>query len=240
MNIYRKVFKRFLYGRMFLYIGLAFIKTISSTYKKKIVRPEIELNILKRGHVPIYASWHQRFFPGITFFETRRPISIMISQSRDGELVAKIAHLLGYHAIRGSSSRGGRKALYEICEMARQGYKVGHIVDGPRGPFGIVKPGLVKIAQYSEMPILPIIISSEKKWVFNSWDRFMIPKPFSRIIIRFGDEIYVPKNLKSSDFEEKRLSIERTLKELYAETDGIWTHPIKCNPLFENETMDFK
>jgi len=225
---------------MFLYIGLAFIKTISSTYKKKIVRPEIELNILKRGHVPIYASWHQRFFPGITFFETRRPISIMISQSRDGELVAKIAHLLGYHAIRGSSSRGGRKALYEICEMARQGYKIGHIVDGPRGPFGIVKPGLVKIAQYSEMPILPIIISSEKKWVFNSWDRFMIPKPFSRIIIRFGDEIYVPKNLKSSDFEEKRLSIERTLKELYAETDGIWTHPIKCNPLFENETMDFK
>ncbi len=219
---------------MFLYIGLAFIKTISSTYKKKIVRPEIELNILKRGHVPIYASWHQRFFPGITFFATRRPISIMISQSRDGELIAKIGHLLGYHAIRGSSSRGGRKALYEICEMARQGYKIGHIVDGPRGPFGIVKPGLVKIAQYSEMPILPTIISSEQKWVFSSWDRFMIPKPFSRIIIRFGDEIYVPKNLKSSDFEEKRLSIERTLKELSAETDGIWTHPEKCNPLFKN------
>ena len=231
--MFRKIFKRFLYSHILLYIGSYFVKTISSTYKVKIVNPEIELNILKRGRVPIYASWHQRFFPGITFFSTRHPISIIISQSRDGELIAKIVDLFGWHPVRGSSSRGGIKALHEIREMALHGYKIGHIVDGPRGPFGIVKPGLVKIAQYSGMPILPTIISSERKWIFNSWDRFMVPKPFSRVIIRFGDEIYVPRNLKGSGFEEKRFAIEHNLKKLYIETDAIWTNSEKSDRLFE-------
>ena len=233
MNVNRKVFKRFLYDRLFIYLGFAFIKIISATYRIKTVRPEIELNILKKGFVPIYASWHQRFFPGITFFANRRPISIIISQSRDGELIAKIANLLGWHPVRGSSSRDGIKALYDIREKARKGYKVGHIVDGPRGPFGVVKPGLLRIAQHSGMPILPAITSSERKWIFNSWDRFMIPKPFSRVIIRFGDEIHIPKNLKNTGFEKKRLSIERTLNELYLKTDDIWKDPEKSKRLFD-------
>lgn len=234
MNLNRKIHKRLLSDRLFVYLGFAFIKTISSTYRIKIVHPEIELNILKKGFVPIYASWHQRFFPGITFFATRRPISIMISQSRDGELIANIANLLGWHAVRGSSSRDGIRALHEIREKVRQGYKVGHIVDGPRGPFGVVKPGLLKIAQYSEMPILPTIISSQRKWIFNSWDRFMIPKPFSRVIISFGDEIYIPKHLKNIDFEDKRLSIESVLYSLYLEADEIWKNPKSVKQPFNN------
>jgi len=231
--MFQKVFKRLLYNKIIHYAGFFTLKIISSTYKIKIINPEIEQNILKRNQVPIYSSWHQRFFPGITFFTTRQPISIMISQSRDGELIAKIADMLGYNPVRGSSSRGGRKALNEICEMAFQGYKIGHIVDGPRGPFGVVKPGLVKIAQYSGMPILPTIISSEKKWIFNSWDRFMVPKPFSRVIVRFGSEIYVPKDLIGSSFEEKRVFIEHSLNKLYHETDCIWADPEKTDRLFE-------
>lgn len=233
VNVNRKAYKRLLHDRLFVYLGFAFIKTISATYRKIIVHPEIELNILKKGYVPIYASWHQRFFPGVTFFAARRPISIMISQSRDGELIANIANLLGWHTVRGSSSRDGTRALHEIREKARQGYKVGHIVDGPRGPFGVVKPGLLKIAQYSGMPILPTIISSERKWRFNSWDRFIIPKPFSRVIIRFGEEIYIPKNIKNTSFEKKRLSIEGTLNKLYLETDDIWKDPGSVKQLFK-------
>ena len=232
MKLNRKTYKRLLSDQLFVYLGFTFIKTISSTYRIKIVSPEIELNILNKGRIPIYTSWHQRFFPGVTFFAARRPIVIMISQSRDGELIAQIAHLLGWNTVRGSSSRDGIRALHEIRERARQGYKVGHIVDGPRGPFGVVKPGLLKIAQYSGMPILPTIISSERKWIFNSWDRFMIPKPFSRVIIRFGDEIYIPKDLQDIDFEKKRLSIESILHALYFETDEIWKDPEKSNRLF--------
>jgi lysophospholipid acyltransferase (LPLAT)-like uncharacterized protein len=224
--------KRLLELQIFIYIGLLIVKIISSTYTIRVIGTETEKNILKKKQVPIYASWHQRFFPGITLFAIRKPISIMISQSRDGELISGIVNRLGWRPVRGSSSRGGRHALREIKTLAHKGYKIGHIVDGPRGPLGIVKSGLLIIAQFSGMPILPTITSAERKWVFNSWDRFMIPKPFSRVIFRFGDEIYVPENLGGAAFEEKRLSIEITLKKIYVETDSLWKDPVQVHRLF--------
>lgn len=224
--------KRLLNLPIFPYIGLVVIKIISWTYKIRVINPDIEKGILKRGHIPIYASWHQRFFPGIVFFATRKPISIMISRSRDGELISKIVNVLGWYPVRGSSSKGGGQALRDIKKLVRKGYKIAHIVDGPRGPLGVVKPGLLVIAQASGMPIVPAITSAEKKWVFNSWDRFMVPKPFSRVIIRFSDEIIIPRKLQQSDFEEKRASIENTLKKLYVETDAIWSDQEEVDRLF--------
>jgi lysophospholipid acyltransferase (LPLAT)-like uncharacterized protein len=218
--------------QMFPYLGLFIVKIISSTYRIRIINPEIERDVLKRGHIPIYASWHQRFFPGITFFASRKPISIMISQSKDGELISKIVNALGWYPVRGSSSKGGRQALREIKKLVHKGYKIGHIVDGPTGPLGVVKPGLLLIAQASGMPIVPVITSAEKKWVFNSWDRFMVPKPFSRVIIRFSDEIRIPRELQRSDFEEKRSSIENAFKKLYVETDTIWSNQEEVHRLF--------
>ena len=115
--------KRLIHRRFFVYIGLLIVKIISSTYRTKVIKPEIELDVLRRGQVPIYASWHQRFFPGITFFAKRKPISIMISQSRDGELISRIVNQLGWHPVRGSSSRGGKKALREIYTLAKKATK---------------------------------------------------------------------------------------------------------------------
>jgi lysophospholipid acyltransferase (LPLAT)-like uncharacterized protein len=225
--------KRLLNLKIVPFIGLVVIRSISATYKFKMINPEIESNVFKRGQLPIYASWHQRFFPGITLFARRKPISIMISRSRDGELISRIAKTLGWYPVRGSSSKGGRQALRKIKKLIQEGYKVGHIVDGPRGPIGVVKPGLLLIAQATGMPIIPIIVSAEKKWVFNSWDRFMIPKPFSRVIIRFCDEMCIPRKLSSSDFEDKRSQIENTFKKLYDETDAIWSNADKVRRLFE-------
>ncbi len=224
--------KRLLNLRIFSYIGLFIIKIISSTYKIRIMSPEIERDIFKRGQIPIYASWHQRFFPGITFLASRKPISIMISQSRDGELISRIVNTLGWHPVRGSSSKGGRHALKEINKLIHEGYKVAHIVDGPTGPLGVVKPGLLLIAQASGMPIVPSIASAEKKWVFNSWDQFMVPKPFSRVILRFVGEIYIPRELRGSDFEIKRSFIEDILKEAYIETDAMWSNQEEIRRLF--------
>ncbi|MBW2492947.1 MAG: lysophospholipid acyltransferase family protein [Deltaproteobacteria bacterium] len=224
--------KRLLNLRIFPYIGLFIIKIISSTYKIRIINPEIERDILKRGQIPIYASWHQRFFPGITFLASRKPISIMISQSRDGELISRIVNILGWYPVRGSSSKGGRHALKEINKLIHEGYKVAHIVDGPTGPLGVVKPGLLLIAQASGMPIVPSIASAEKKWVFNSWDQFMVPKPFSRVILRFVGGIYIPRELRGSDFEIKRSFIEDILKEAYIETDAMWSNQEEIRRLF--------
>ncbi len=215
-------------------MGIVVVRIISATYKFKMIDPEIERNVLERGQQPIYASWHQRFFPGIILFAGRKPISIMISQSKDGEIVSKIVHLLGWYPVRGSSSKGGSQALRTLKRLVSKGYKVGHIVDGPRGPLGVVKPGLLLIAQATGMPIIPTIVSAEKKWVFNSWDRFMVPKPFSRVMIRFCDEVYISRKLRPSDFEAKRVQIENTLKKCYAETDAIWSKADKVRRLFHD------
>ncbi len=228
----KRIFRRFLYRYCIPYVGLLVVKLLSSTYRLKIVDPDNEKRILEKSGGLIYASWHQRFFPGITFFAKRRPIAIMISQSKDGEFMSRIVDILGWLPVRGSSSRGGSEGLKRLKDLGTKGYKVGHIVDGPKGPFGVVKPGLITIASYTGLPILPTITSSENKWVFRSWDKFMVPKPFSRVIIRFGDPIYVPSELDAETFEQKRLLVEQRLGELYEDTDLIWATPERKRAVF--------
>ena len=112
------------------------------------------------------------------------------------------------------------------------GYKIGYIVDGPRGPFGYVQPGLLRIAQLSGKPVVPTITSAQKKWVFSGWDRFMVPKPFARVIIRFGEAIEVPADLNGEAFEQKRLFIEQRMQDLYEDTDRIWDDAGKIETIF--------
>jgi len=225
-----------IYRYLIPYGGLLLVEALSATYRIRLVDPENEQTVLDRHQSLIYASWHQRFFPGITFFSSRQPIAIMISQSRDGEMVARVVDILGWRSVRGSSTRGGMAALKQLKDLARTGYKIGHIVDGPKGPFGYVKPGLLRIAQVAGKPVVPTITSAQKKWVFNSWDRFMVPKPFSRVIIRFAKAIDVPVELEGDAFEQKRVSIEQRLRELYADTDRIWADPDKIAAIFSKWT----
>ena len=156
----------------------------------------------------------------------------MISQSRDGDFISNIVSLLGWIPVRGSSTRGGKEALVKLKELSLKGYKIGHIVDGPKGPFGEIKPGLLRIAQVSGVPIVPTITSGQKKWIFNSWDRFMIPKPFSRVIIRFGEAIPVPPELNQDEFARTTRLVEKRMAELYKETDLIWTDPARVKELY--------
>ena len=133
MNLF---IKRFLCNYIVPYIGLIIIRLISMTYRIIVINPEIEKSIFARGDVPIYISWHQRFFPGITFFAERHRISIMISKSKDGDSISKIVHILGSTPVRGSSTRGGKEALDELKRRAQEGCTIGHIVDDPKGRSG--------------------------------------------------------------------------------------------------------
>ncbi|BBO82080.1 hypothetical protein DSCO28_26460 [Desulfosarcina ovata subsp. sediminis] len=217
--------KNVAYRQVFPRGGLLLVKLISKTYRRRIVDQHHEQAALDHYGSVVYASWHQRFFPGITFFATRKPIAIMISQSRDGEMIARVVDILGWRSVRGSSSRGGTRALKEIRRLTGQGYRIGHIVDGPQGPFGVVKPGLVTIAQFAGAPIVPVITSAQRCWTFNSWDRFMVPKPFSRVIIRFGQPIEVPRRLDADAFESLRMDVQQRMQAMYADTDRIWRKP---------------
>ena len=152
----------FLYRYLLPYVGVVLVKLLSATYRVRLVGVENEQAVLNAGGGLIYASWHQRFFAGITLFATRKPIAIMISQSRDGALIARIVDLLGWLPVRGSSSRGGKEALRQLKELAAGGYRIGHIVDGPGGPAGVVKAGLLTMAQFTGLPIIPTITSAQR------------------------------------------------------------------------------
>jgi hypothetical protein len=183
----------------------------------------------KKGRI-IAAIWHQRFLPALAYvtkFRSFKPI-VMISRSRDGELVAGIAQRLGLIAVRGSSTEGGREALMAIARELRKNPAVIHIVDGPTGPRGVVKPGLIAMAQVSSAVIFPVIVSANRAWIMGSWDRFLVPKPFSEVTIQWGEPFFVERRLSKEAFEKTRLEIEMKLRKAYGEADLKcgWSSPL--------------
>jgi len=112
-----------------------------------------------------------------------------------------------FRPVRGSSSRGGPSALSSLI-LDLKTHPAVHVVDGPRGPRGIIKPGLITLGQISGVPIFPISVSASRAWILNSWDRFLVPKPFSRIVISWDAPISIPKDLDSENFEQIRLEIQ--------------------------------
>jgi len=196
----------------------------------RVVGEEIALGCLADYGRLIVPVWHQRFLPALAYVTKFRhfdPI-VMISQSRDGGLAARLAKRLGLVPVRGSSTRGGTTALVAILKALEKNPAVIHIVDGPTGPKGIVKPGLITMAQVSGAVILPTIVSANKAWIIGSWDEFLVPKPFSKVTIEWGQPFVVPRDIDPARFEELRKEIEQSLSEGYAEADLNlgWKHPL--------------
>jgi len=204
-----------------LYLSVLRVRVVGEEAARK--------HFAKHGRL-IAAVWHQRFLPALAYvtkFRNFKPI-VMISQSSDGELIASLAERLGLVPVRGSSTRGGREALMAMLRAIKKNPGVIHIVDGPTGPKGVVKPGLTAMAQVTGAPIFPVIISAEKAWVMRSWDRFLVPKPFSTVTIRWGEPFVVPRGTRSDQLEEFRKQVERLLLEDHAEADlqSGWPHPL--------------
>ncbi len=167
------------------------------------------LQSLSLGERAIVSIWHQRIlavFPYARRFSPYGP-SVMISRSRDGEMVSQLFSCMHFRPVRGSSSRGGPSALSSLI-LDLKTHPAVHVVDGPRGPRGIIKPGLITLGQISGVPIFPISVSASRAWILNSWDRFLVPKPFSRIVISWDAPISIPKDLDSENFEQIRLEIQ--------------------------------
>jgi hypothetical protein len=186
------------------------LRAYSATFRLRVVNENQWLDYLAQGRRVLLCVWHQQFFPLIRHFkkyEKYHP-SLMISKSLDGEIIANVAKRSGWYAVRGSSSRDGGIALKEMAARLRQYGLAGHVLDGPRGPAGVIKPGIISLAHAAEAVIVPIFITAEKAWYFNSWDKFMVPKPFSRVSMNFGEIIKLPPLQLETDFENQRLTLE--------------------------------
>lgn len=158
----------------------------------------------------IYVFWHRCVFVATWHFR-KREIAVMTSQSFDGEYIARIIEKFGYGAVRGSSSRGAVRALLGMHREIDDGRTVAFTIDGPRGPRYVAKPGPVLLARNTGVPVMCFHIALEDPWVLPSWDQFMIPKPFSRALVRIGRLIRVPADADSPALERYHAEMQATL-----------------------------
>ena len=165
------------------------------------------------GRRPIMAFWHGRVLTA-TYYFRNRGIVVMISENFDGEWIARIIERFGYGTSRGSTSRGGQRALLQLKREMEDGRPTGFAVDGPRGPARKVQPGVVWLAKLTGNPVVPFHMEASRYWSLNSWDQTQIPKPFSTIALTVGSPIHVPADADEMALEAKRAEVEEALLDL--------------------------
>jgi lysophospholipid acyltransferase (LPLAT)-like uncharacterized protein len=159
----------------------------------------------------IYSFWHRAVFPA-TWMWREQKIAVMVSRSFDGEYIARIIEKFGFGAVRGSSSRGGAEALLGMREVLAQGEAVAFTIDGPRGPKYVAKPGPVRLSRATGFPMMAFYVALDNPWILNTWDDFMIPKPFSKALGRISRGIQVPPDAIDSEIAEYHRQLQSALE----------------------------
>ena len=157
-----------------------------ATLRVRLLHGERFQDLSARGVPILFALWHGRMFLSIQVHRNQG-IATMASQSKDGEIIARWLERNGYAVARGSSSRGGGSAFKELVRAMRSGRAAALTVDGPRGPARVVQPGIVELARLTGAWILPITFSSARPRFLRSWDRYLVPLPFSKNVVAYGE-----------------------------------------------------
>ena len=168
-----------------LLLGRGFLQLLARTWRFRLLNTE-PIGQLRGKKGFIFSLWHGHLLP-LLWFHRNQGVLVVISEHRDGELVARAAESLGYSLIRGSTTHGADRALISMARELRAGREVAITPDGPRGPANKYAPGALIAAQRSDSPIIPVVAVADRAWHLKSWDRFMIPKPFARITIAYGN-----------------------------------------------------
>jgi lysophospholipid acyltransferase (LPLAT)-like uncharacterized protein len=188
------------------------IRALAVTYRWRIDGFDHYEAIVAAGRQPIFAFWHGRILPATLFWQ-HRGIVVITSGNFDGEWIARIIRGFGYGTARGSSSRGGARALVQMRRDLGAGRPVAFTVDGPRGPARVAQPGAAFLAGASGHPILPFHIEAGAAWTMNSWDRTQVPRPFSRVAIAIGAPIFIASTAEP-ELESGRARLEAALQSL--------------------------
>jgi len=191
-------------------LGYPLINALGHTLRWRVEGLQHLDTIVASGRQPVMAFWHGRILPA-TFYFRRRGIVVITSENFDGEWIARIIERFGYGTARGSTTRGGRKALLQLVRDMAQGKPAGFTVDGPRGPARVAQPGAVWLARATGNPVLPFHLEAASHWTMGSWDRTQIPKPFSTVALAVGEPIDVPRETPDDQLESSRQELERRL-----------------------------
>jgi lysophospholipid acyltransferase (LPLAT)-like uncharacterized protein len=196
--------------------GAPIVRALGWTYRWRVDGFNHYESIVASGRQPIFAFWHGRILPA-TLFWKNRGIVVITSQNFDGEWIAGIIERFGYGTARGSTSRGGARALVRLRRELASGRPVAFTLDGPRGPARVAQRGALWLAGATGNPILPFHIEADRFWTMKSWDQTQVPKPFARVQVAIGEPIVVP-DAADATIEAKRLELERSLGALEQQT----------------------
>lgn len=173
----------------------------------------------EKDKMGIASFWHYSIVY-ILYHMRKYSATAMVSASRDGEYIARLAEKLGFDTVRGSKNNKGVEGLKAMLRAIRKGNSAAIVADGSQGPPRILQPGAILLASRTGAPIIPMAFAVSSYFTINSWDRTIIPKPFSRIDFYYGEPIFVSAKLKPEEIEEYRLLLEERLNELYVKAWG--------------------
>jgi lysophospholipid acyltransferase (LPLAT)-like uncharacterized protein len=193
--------------------GYRLVAALGATYRWRTEGLEHFDAVLRGGRQPIMAFWHGRILPATVYFR-RRGIVVITSENFDGEWIAGIIERFGYGTARGSTSRGGLKALLQLSRDLAAGKPAGFTIDGPRGPARVAQPGAVWLAKTTGNPVLPFHLEANRHWTANSWDRTQIPKPFATVALAMGEPFDVAADAGDDGLEGARRELESRLHTL--------------------------
>jgi len=192
------------------------IRGLHATMRVRIIGGETPQTFHDRGEGLINVFWHARLLM-LPFAYTGKGAHVLISSHGDGEIIANVIKCFGFSLVRGSSSKRGKEALQEMVQLARENCDLGITPDGPRGPAEVVKPGVALLGRLTGRPVIPLAYSCSRAKRFTSWDRFMLPYPFSRGVIVWGEPLYCREGEHAEAYRQR---IEKALRDVTAKADG--------------------
>jgi lysophospholipid acyltransferase (LPLAT)-like uncharacterized protein len=179
-------------------LGALCLRALGATWRTRRIGDEHAAACRATGAAFVYSFWHAQLLP-LAYLKRNRGVVILVSLSRDGEYITQVIERMGYGTVRGSTTRGGFRSLVEAAQLGRAGRTLGFTPDGPRGPRHRVQPGILLCAQRAGIPILPIAASAWPRRRLASWDRFLIPAPFARVVVVQGEPLRVPADLDATE-----------------------------------------
>ncbi len=171
-------------------LGVPIVSAMASTWRIRSRDEKYRAALADAGQPFVFLVWHEVLLP-LLWHHRRQGIAIVVSEAREGRYLSDMAARIGYRLLPGSSTRGGARALLGAVRALRDGGTVAFTPDGPRGPRREVKPGIVSAAQRAGVPVLPVHAVVSSAWRLRSWDHMVIPKPFARVDVRYGEPFVI-------------------------------------------------
>ena len=211
--------KKLLFNYVIPYLLFGVVYLWCMTLRAKNLNEEEENHFKNLTGPYILTLWHGRIFYLFYYLRRHPDYFLLISPSEDGDLLARLARLMGYSVIRGSTYKKAVSAARSLIKVLRRNQRIIIIADGSRGPRCVAQPGSVQLAGITGAPIFPMTFGTKNKVVLNSWDKFVIPLPFTRCTLNFSSPISLPPKSSEQIIEEKRLELENALNRINKASD---------------------